>query len=59
MTRYSLFTSASVGLLRAAAAPRRAGRAAVPPVDRARERGVYALLHRALAVRADRARHGR
>jgi thiopeptide-type bacteriocin biosynthesis protein len=28
-------------------------------VDRARERGVYALLHRALAVRASRARHGR
>ena len=32
MTQYSVFTSAAVGLLRAAAAPRRAGRAALPPV---------------------------
>lgn len=125
MTQDPIFTSAAVGLLRAAA-PRRAGRAALPPVpheaawlrerlgalavdeqllgavdaagpslardvraiagapakakdlrravialteyhlwltgfgvDSARERGVYALLHRALAVRAGRARAGR
>ncbi|GAA5111125.1 lantibiotic dehydratase [Pseudonocardia adelaidensis] len=38
MTRDPVFTSAAVGLLRAAAAPRRAGRTAVPPVADERER---------------------